>query len=236
MWTMSSRVLALGLVAVLVLPGCVSFEMGRIKREIEREVEASGSAEVGRGFAMSFGRGTIGTTRFLGRLFAPTATEPFRALAGHVRQVKVARYGVSGSFDASFVGRPEALSRYEADGWVPLMTVREPAESVWVFTRDSRDGQAVTDLLAVVLEQENLVLTRVRGDLTAAVLDMVERGIEGDWLDAPGLGGWDGGLSETTDPPGSGHAPDSSGSDGGPTPGAATSDGGELGVSPGFAP
>lgn len=197
---MSKRILLPALAALVALPGCVSFEMGRIKREVEREVEASGTAEVGRGFAMSFGRGTIGTTRFLGRLFAPTATEPYRALTGHIRQVKVARYPVSGDFDAASVGRPEALARYETDGWLPLVTVREAGETVWVFTRDSRDGLAVTDLMAVVLEPDNLVMTRVRGDLTAAVLEMIERGMDGDWLDAPGLDGWDDGEpAETVD-------------------------------------
>lgn len=211
---MTSRALpAVALVLALVSSGCVSLEMGRIKRQIEQDVEASGTAEVGRGFAMAFGRGTIGTSRFLGRMFAPTATEPYRALTRHVRQVKVARYGVSGHYDARALSRPEALRRYEDDGWYPLVTVREPEETVWVLYREDDREPRVTDLLTVVLGQEDLVLTRVRGDLSAAVLKLLEIGrsdsgfidgpfLDSDWIrgpaepeppadDAPDLGGSD---------------------------------------------
>ncbi|WP_143537660.1 DUF4252 domain-containing protein [Rubrivirga marina] len=177
---MSSRVLALGLAAVLVLPGCVSLEMGRMKREIERDVEAAGTAEVGRGFAVALGRGTIGSSRFLTRLFAPSATEPYRALSRHVRQVKVARYDVTGSFDGRDVGRPSALDRYEADGWVSLVTVRDPEQAVWVLYREDARRLALTDLLAIALTDEDLVLTRLRGDLSSLVLDAAAMGAEGD--------------------------------------------------------
>ena len=178
---MSSRLaLPALLAAVLVLPGCVSFEMGRIKRDIERDVEADGTAEVGKGFAMAFGRGTIGSSRFLSRLFAPTATEPYRVLSRHVRQVKVGRYGIAGTYDASALSRPEALTRYEDDGWYPLVTVREPDETVWVLYREDPRDFRLTDLLAVVLTQEEMVLTRVRGDLSSLVVDAVAMGTEGD--------------------------------------------------------
>lgn len=179
-WTMSSRVLALGLVAVLVLPGCVSLEMGRMKREIARDVEAGGTAEVGRGFAVAFGRGTIGSTRFLTRLFAPSATEPYRALSRHVRQVKVARYDVAGAFDGRDVGRPSALDRYEADGWIPLATVRDEDQAAWVLYREDARTLELTDLLAIALTEEDLVMTRLRGDLSALVLDAAAMGAEHD--------------------------------------------------------
>ena len=80
---MSSR---LGmLLLALSLSGCVSIEMGRLAREVEQEVEREGSAEVGCGFAVAFGGGTIGTSRFLGRLVAPESTEPYRRLSASVR-------------------------------------------------------------------------------------------------------------------------------------------------------
>lgn len=151
--------------------GCVSLELGRIAREVEREVEASGTAEVGRGFAVSFGGGTIGTSRFVGRLVAPSATEPYRRLSGEVSQVKVARYPLSGQVDGRTVRRPATLDAYEADGWLPLVTVRDEAEAVWVMYRT--DAGVLTDLLAVVLAEDELVLTRVRGDLSALVLEAV---------------------------------------------------------------
>lgn len=177
---MSSRALALGLAALLVLPGCVSLEMGRMKREIQRDVEAGGTAEVGRGFAVAFGRGTIGSSRFLSRLVAPSATEPYRALSRHVRQVKVARYDVAGTFDGRDVGRPSALDRYEADGWIPLATVRDEDQAAWVLYREDARTLELTDLLAIALSEEDLVLTRLRGDLSALVLDAAAMGAQHD--------------------------------------------------------
>ena len=174
---MTARLLALAALA-LVASGCVSVEMGRMGRQIAADVERQPGAEVGRGYAIAFGRGTIGTGRFLGRLVAPQSTEPFRRLAGNVSAVKVAHYPIAGPVDARALGRPDWLARIEGDGWIPLVTVRDPAAFVTVHYRD--DAERVTDLLVVTLADDDLVLTKLSGDLTALVLDAIAMGTEVD--------------------------------------------------------
>lgn len=177
---MSSRVLPLVLVLALAGSGCVSTEMGRIKRDLQTDIERSGTAAVGKGYAMSFGRGMIGTGRFFGRLFAPTSTEPARRLSGHVRRIQVAQYPVEGAFDPLQIQPPSALNRYLDDGWYALATVRDEDAAVWVLYNERGEDLAITDLLAVVAGDEGLVVTRISGDLTALVQDAVALGMEND--------------------------------------------------------
>ena len=179
-WTMSSRALPLVLALAIAGSGCISTEMGRIKRDLQHDIERTGTATVGKGYAMSFGRGSIGTTRFLGRLVAPQSTEPVRRLSGHVRRVQVAQYPVEGDFDARQIRPPDALNRYADDGWHSLVTVRDETSAVWVLYHERPDDLALTDLLTVVVADEALVVTRISGDLTALVLDAVAMGFEGD--------------------------------------------------------
>ncbi len=74
---------------------------------------------------MSVGRGSIGTSRFMTRLFAPSSSEPYRRLARNVRRVQFAHYPLAGAVDGREVTRPASFDRYEADGWYPMVTVRD---------------------------------------------------------------------------------------------------------------
>ena len=158
--------------------GCVSVEMGRLGDRVAADVERQPGVEVGRGSASAIGRGTIGTGRFLSRLFAPKSTEPFRRLTRHVKGVKIARYAVAGPFDGRALGSPDWVAEFEADGWLPLVTVRDKEAFVVVSYRE--DGDRVTDVLAVTVAEEDLVLTKFSGDLTALVLDAIAMGSEVD--------------------------------------------------------
>ena len=97
-----------------------------------------------------------------------------------MRRVKIARYPVTGFYDARAVGRPSALDAMEADGWIPLVTVRDTAAAVWVLYRERERDQTITDLLAITLADEDIVLTKVSGDLTSLVLDAVAVGRNGE--------------------------------------------------------
>ncbi|WP_420453928.1 hypothetical protein [Rubrivirga sp.] len=179
--------------------------MGRIKRDLAHDLEQSGQATVGKGFAMSIGRGSIGTTRFMSRLFAPTASEPYRRLARNVRRVQVAHYALDGAVDGRRVSRPASLDRYQADGWYPMVTVRDSSSAVWVLVKERPDDLRLTDLLSVVVADSDLVVTRVSGDLSGLVLDAIEYGTNGDLfggaLDQTGLFDEpDGPEAETDDP------------------------------------
>ncbi|WP_412067627.1 hypothetical protein [Rubrivirga sp. IMCC43871] len=176
---MNSSRLLLALALGVGLTGCVSIEMGRAKRQVASEIERTGDATVGRGFAVAFGRGTIGSSRFVSRLFAPSATEPYRRISSNVRQIKVARAPIEGTVDALALQRPSFLVEYERVGWLPLVTARDSSHAVWVMTRE-REGGPITDLVAVVVGDGELMVTRLRGDLSALVLDALEYGSESD--------------------------------------------------------
>lgn len=185
---MSSRLPLAGLLAVLAVAGsgCVSVEMGRLGREVARDVERQQGVEVDRGFAISVGRGWIGTSRFLSRLVAPESSEPARRLGRHVRQVKMARYPILGSVDSRLIERPAALDRYRADdGWDTLAAVRDSEGTAWILYRE--DGDVIRDLLAVVVAPDDIVVTRMTGDLTALVLDAIELGSLDQMLGEAGL-------------------------------------------------
>ena len=169
---MTSRLALLVLLATTA-SGCVSLEMSRLQRHIAQEVEADGQAEIGSGTAMSFGWGTFATTRTLGWIFAPGSTAPYRELSRRVRRVKVARYPVSGVLDTRRLTRPEILRRYQDKGWLPLVAARDSAAAVWVLYRERERDLRLTDLLAVSLSSDELVMTRVSGDLSGLVLDAV---------------------------------------------------------------
>ncbi len=177
---MSSRALGLVLALAVAGSGCVSTEMGRIKRDLAHDIEATGQATVGKGFAMSIGRGSIGTTRFMSRLFAPTSSEPYRRLSRNVRRVQFARYELAGSVDGRDVSRPASLDRYEADGWYPMVTVRDSSSAVWVLLKERPDDLRLTDLLTIVVAEDDLVVTKVSGDLSGLVLDAIAYGTNGD--------------------------------------------------------
>ena len=189
---------ALLLVALLApLSGCVSFEMGRIKRDIARDLQAQQSeAEVGGGFAMGFGRISLGLARFTTWVAAPSSTRAARHLARHVHSVKVGRWSVHGPVDGPALAAPPSLERR---GWTPFVTVRDSASTVWVYLRErERDGR-LTGLLTAVVADGDLVLTKVTGNLSGLVLDAVEmgqtEGVLGDALRQSGM------IEEPPDPP-----------------------------------
>lgn len=170
------------LVLLPALSGCVSFEMGGLKRSVARSIEAQSDAEIGDGFAVSFGRISIGSTRFLTRAVAPNSTAEARQLMHHVRSVKVGRYSLLGAFDGRQIAKPDALLRYERDGWLPFVTVRDSSSAAWVLVRERpRDGR-LTDLLTVVVAEDDVVLTKVSGDLSSLVLDAVAMGGDGGFF------------------------------------------------------
>ena len=178
----TSRALLVALAVAVPLSGCVSLELSKLRRDLERDVEAQTGVEVGEGFAVGFGRMSLGTARFTGRLVAPSSTRDARQLAGHVSSVKVGRYALHGSFDGRAVETPRALDRYHEDGWMPFVVARDSASAVWVYLRERRDGR-LTDPLSVVLSDGDLVLTKVSGDLGGLVLDAAAMGGAGTLLD-----------------------------------------------------
>ena len=159
----------LGAVLVLgtALSGCTSFELSRLRNGLARD---AGGAEVGPGYALSFGALSMGTARTALAIGdeGDEGTAAARALLRHVRRVQFGRYPVRGAFDGRLVETPAALRRYERRGWVPVVVVRDSSSATWIYAQE-RDAD-LRALLLVVFTPEELVLARVSGNLTAGVL------------------------------------------------------------------
>lgn len=162
------RVLLL-VAAPLLFTGCTSFELARVRNDLAHQMP---DAAIGEGYSVSFGRLSVGFARWI----AGFADDEDGALAqvalGEVRRVQFGRYPVYGAVDGARLRMPARLRTYvEDEGWVHLATFREAGEAGWVLYRE-RDA-AITDVFAVVLTDEDLVLARVTGDLDALVLHVL---------------------------------------------------------------
>ncbi|GAB5535365.1 MAG: hypothetical protein Rubg2KO_16140 [Rubricoccaceae bacterium] len=173
---MSSRTgLAIAMVGLLASSGCMSLEMTRLRNHIDRGVP---EAEIGKGFAVSFGFLTMGTARTVLALSddGDESTAMARALLRNVRKVKIGRYHVNGRVALTDIESPPIFDAYEERGWIPVVTIRETDELVWVMAKEKRDD--LRDLLVVVLSDDELVLAKMSGNLTEAVTAAMA---ESDW-------------------------------------------------------
>lgn len=158
------------LLVALVASGCTSFELTRVRNDLARQLP---DAEIGEGYAMSFGRFSLGFARWITHFADGEDSEIAQVALREVRRVQFGRYDVEGALDASRVTMPARLRHYvESDSWQHLATFREGNEAGWVLYRERDD--AVTDLFAVVLSEEELVLARVSGDLSALVTEVLQ--------------------------------------------------------------
>ena len=178
---------AVGLALLLASSGCTSFEMTRLAGHIDRDVP---EAEIGEGFALSFGALTMGSARTALALAddGDASTEVARAMLRHVRRVQIGTYDVHGTVDLSRLRSPRVFDAYERDGWLPVVTVREADEVVWILTRDDHDD--LRDMLVVMLNHEELVVAKLSGNLGRAVAAAMQ---ETNWARdlAHGLAGAD---------------------------------------------
>ena len=72
--------------------------------------------------------------------------------------------------DARSLTMPDRLRRYmERGDWVHLATFREDEQAGWVLYRER--AEQITDLFAVVLTGEDLVLAKLTGDFNALVMN-----------------------------------------------------------------
>jgi hypothetical protein len=153
----------------LLLAGCTSFELTRVRNDLARQLPEAG---IGEGYAVSFGGLSVGFARWLSGFADEEDGELAQLALREVRRVSFGRYDVEGAVDARRLVMPARLRHYvEDEGWVHLATFREAGEAGWVLYRER--GDAITDLFAVVLTEEDLVLARVSGDLSALVLNVL---------------------------------------------------------------
>ncbi|MEO0558799.1 MAG: DUF4252 domain-containing protein [Bacteroidota bacterium] len=173
---MSSRTgIALALAVLLASSGCMSLELTKLRNHIDRSVP---EADIGKGFAVSFGFLTMGTARTVLALSddGDESTAMARAVLRKVRKVKVARYDVHGAVALNEIETPPVFEAYEKRGWIPVVTTREEDEIVWILAKEKHDD--LRDLLVVVLNRDELMVAKMSGNLTEAVTAALA---ESDW-------------------------------------------------------
>lgn len=163
------RSCAAALSALLILPlsGCFfSREIAETRREIER---AYPELELERQIVLNLGPLSLRTVRwFTGML----AGEEVDMATRYLRDVSRVKVGVFRSEN------PNALQEFDAgrirfdEDWTTAVKTQEEESRVWILYRD--DGRTVRDLYLVILDEEDLAIARVRGNLGRLVGRIVQ--------------------------------------------------------------
>ena len=179
----SSALRALGVVAGLVVlssPGCFwSSELSGVRADLQRQLPGS---SFDKNLELSFGPVILAFARVITSVI-PGASEARPYLSG-VSRVQV------GVYDCHLdtmedLHMPKRLQSLLDDGWETAVRVRDEREAVWILYRP--DGEKVKEIFLVVLNDDELVLVKARGNLErvlAAAMDQAH-GRRGS-LDNPG--------------------------------------------------
>ncbi|MCB0720266.1 MAG: DUF4252 domain-containing protein [Bacteroidetes bacterium] len=153
-----SAVLA-GLLLVTSLSGCFySREMARTRHDIER---VNPGLDFKRGMSMNLGPFSLRLARWiLRRVDDEDAWEATEYLS-EVRRVKVGIYPRRDS--RGELSRMPTLRRFESRGWELAVRANEEGESVMIYYRERHD--TVSDMFAVVVSDDELVVARIEGRL-----------------------------------------------------------------------
>ena len=156
---------AVGLaLAALVASGCGSAELRALRTDIARSTPA---LQVGEGRSLSLGPLSLGLVRGVVHLGDDEDDAVAAAALRSLRRVQVAQYEVSGTFDPRTVPFQTALRRYATAGWAPVVVVRSEDEVLWVLT--DQNSERIDEALVVTLSRDEIVLAKLRGDLTEVV-------------------------------------------------------------------
>lgn len=150
---------------VLLLSGCIgSSHFTEVRHDLDDQLQG---VRFKRQVGVQVGPLTMGLTRFILSFMDDPETDEARALLRAVQVAHVRVYEIVGRLRDQEVRTPRALRQMQDHGWNMLVKVRDDESNVWVMSRD-RLGD-VRDLYLVVMDDENLVMARVKGNFTTMV-------------------------------------------------------------------
>ena len=143
--------------------GCVwTPELNNIKQDIASQIPgATFEHEV----SFAIGPGGMALARAVTTL-VPPAREARNWLAD-VSRVEVAVYEVVRSELPERLQTPRRIAEMLADGWEMAARVRQQNEAAWVLYK--LDGDSVREVFVVALDQEELVMVKVKGHLERVI-------------------------------------------------------------------
>lgn len=159
-----SRALFLGVLA-LATSGCASSELRGVRNDLARTTPG---LEIGEGRSFSFGVFSLGAARLAISLAGTDDVEMARAALRGARRVQFATYEVTGSVDAARIETPRRIRDYLDDGWIPVLSVRDDDQRLWLVAND-HDGRPSDEFFLVSLSSDELTLVKLRGDLREVV-------------------------------------------------------------------
>lgn len=144
----------------LLFSGCFySREMAHMRRSIEDQYP---QAQFDREVVLSVGPLSLQTLTWITGLVPDEDAQLARDLMRNIRRVQVGVYNVEGLTSIEGI-EFEHLKRFEEDGWQLAVKAREEDSAVWLFYYERRND--VRDLYLLALDDDNLVIARVRGSL-----------------------------------------------------------------------
>ena len=169
---MTHRYLPIALILLLTtvsLSGCIySREIAQTRRDLERYYP---DAEFDRQIIINLGPRSLHTVGWLAGLAPEEEAQMARDYLYEIDRVKVGVYEVERLPDLDEFD-PPALHRFARDGWEVAVKVQEDDEIIWVLYRERYNE--VSDLYAIVLNDEDLVLARVKGHLNTLLEKVME--------------------------------------------------------------
>lgn len=176
----ASRPAVVALVILLVLPltGCLfSREISQTRREIET---AYPDLRLEREVVVNLGPISLAMIGWMAGLVPDQDVAVARRYLKDVSRVKVGVFRAEGA--AGLQDVDAGLFGFEK-GWQVAVKARQEEERVWVLYRDG--PETLRDLYVVVLNDEDLVVARVRGRLDRLIARVMEDRDEiGDWIGA----------------------------------------------------
>ncbi len=163
------RVFSIALVLAVALSGCIySREINRTKRTIEREFPG---AEFDQKIVLSIGSFGLRAAGWFVDLADDDDIENLSRYVSDIDRIKVGIYDTESLPAIPGAGSP-ILRELVDQGWEPAVQVREEGEHVWILYRARRDR--IRDVLVIVLNDEELVIARLKGHLDRLVKRAVD--------------------------------------------------------------
>lgn len=157
------------LLTAVTLSGCVySREIAHTRRDLERHYP---EADFDRQIVINLGPRSLHTVGWLAGLAPEEEAQMARDYLYEIDRVKVGVYKVESLPDLDDFD-PPALRRFARNGWEVAVKVQEDDEIIWVLYRERYNE--VSDIYAIVLNDEDLVLARVKGHLNTLLEKVME--------------------------------------------------------------
>jgi hypothetical protein len=158
--------LAVILCAVL-LGGCFGAgELGRMRREVERQQP---EARYKRVVEMTMGPMSLGLVKFVGAFVPQIAHE--HEMLKEIHRIKVGVYEAEHTPEGG-LRLPDPLDFVvDRHGWETMAKMRDQSEAAWVLYR--ADGEQINQFYVVVLDDETMVMARIEGSMNRLTEYMV---------------------------------------------------------------